>query len=109
PKYTLFSTRRSLAHRTILNINVPDLPYSELRGIRVTRLGHRAKGGCPQKILDPRGKVRYWIAAAGEGEDAGPGPDFYAIRHNYVSVTPLQVDMTRYEAFAELGRWLETE
>lgn len=95
--------------RTILNINVPDLPYEELRGIQVTRLGHRAKGGSPQKILDPRGKVRYWIAAAGEGEDAGPGTDFHAVRHNYVSVTPLQVDMTRYEAFAELGRWLETK
>jgi len=98
----------NVSPRTILNINVPDLPYDELRGIQVTRLGHRAKSGNPQKILDPRGKVRYWIAAAGEGEDAGPGTDFYAVRHNYVSVTPLQVDMTRYEAFSELSTWLET-
>lgn len=93
--------------RTILNINVPDLPYNELKGMQVTRLGHRARSGHPEKIRDPRGKDRYWIAAAGEGDDAGPGTDFYAVSEGYVSITPIQVDMTRYDAFADIECWIE--
>lgn len=93
--------------RTILNINVPDIPYEQLKGIKVTRLGHRMKGLPPEQISDPRGRERFWISAAGEGEDAGPGTDFYAVAHDYVSVTPVQVDMTRHEVLADLENWLE--
>lgn len=100
-------TPLKLAPRTILNINVPDLPYKELKGYQVTRLGHRAKGGAPQKVVDPRGKVRYWIAAAGKGDDAGPGTDFHAIMNQYVSITPIQVDMTRHDMLESLSRWLK--
>ncbi len=97
-----------MAPRTLLNINVPDLPYDELKGIQITRLGHRAKGGEPLKVVDPRGKVRYWLAAAGEGDDAGPGTDFHAVTHGHVSITPIHVDMTRYDAFADLHQWVES-
>lgn len=93
--------------RTILNINVPDIPYEQLRGIKVTRLGHRVKGLPPEQMSDPRGRERFWISAAGEGEDAGPGTDFHAVAHDYVSVTPVQVDMTRHEVLADLENWLE--
>ncbi|MDX5299835.1 MAG: 5'/3'-nucleotidase SurE, partial [Gammaproteobacteria bacterium] len=55
----------------------------------------------------PRGRERFWIGAAGEGDDAGPGTDFHAVREGFVSITPLQVDMTRYEAFGALADWLE--
>lgn len=96
-----------VGERTILNINVPDLPYEELSGYEVTRLGHRARGGSPQKVKCPRGRERLWIGAAGEGDDAGPGTDFHAIRNGYVSITPIQVDMTRYDAFSALNDWLE--
>lgn len=93
--------------RTILNINVPDVPYEELKGFRVTRLGHRAKGQPPHVVADPRGRERYWIAVAGEGDDAGPGTDFDAVANGYVSLTPVQVDMTRHSAINELEQWLE--
>ena len=61
--------KKQLKH--MLNINVPDLPYEQLKGVRVTRLGHRAKGQAPEAVSDPRGKQRYWISVAGEGDDAG--------------------------------------
>lgn len=99
----------NLAPRTLLNINVPDVPYEALKGIQVTRLGHRLRSGEPQPICDPRGRQRYWIAAAGEGDDAGPGTDFHAVAHDYVSVTPIHIDMTRHDALSDLAAWLEPE
>lgn len=97
----------SVGPRTILNINVPDIPYDEIKGIQVTRLGHRARGGAPELMVDPRGKDRYWIAAAGEGDDAGEGTDFYAVANGYVSITPIHVDMTRYDAISDVNHWVE--
>lgn len=94
-----------LPPRTILNVNVPDMPWSDLQGVRVTRLGHRSRSGLPQKVTCPRGRDRYWIGAAGAGDDAGPGTDFHAIQEGCVSLTPIQVDMTRYEAFSAIADW----
>jgi 5'-nucleotidase len=99
----------NLPPRVILNVNVPDLPYEMLRGKQITRLGHRAKGQPPETFSDPRGKTRLWISTAGEGDDAGPGTDFYAVANDYVSITPMQVDMTRHDALPELQRWLEVD
>ncbi len=97
----------ALPRGTILNINVPDLPYDELKGMKVTRLGHRAKGLPPERVADPRGRERYWISLAGEGNDAGEDTDFHAVAQGYVSVTPIQVDMTRYTVIEELKAWIE--
>jgi len=97
----------SLPSKTILNINVPDVPYEQLKGVKVTRLGHRAKGQPPEQVLDPRGRKRYWISLAGDGDDAGPGTDFHAVANNYVSVTPMQVDMTRHKELSTIKSWLE--
>lgn len=93
--------------RCILNVNVPDVPWDALAGFQITRLGHRdrAEGAVPMTC--PRGKERYWIGAAGQGSDAGVGTDFHAISHGYVSVTPVQVDMTRHECLPALREWLE--
>ncbi len=93
----------------ILNVNVPDLPEGELRGIKVTRLGsrHRAKPIVPAK--DPRGRNVYWVGSAGGGQDAGPGTDFHAVAEGYASITPLQIDLTRHAALPELERWLKLE
>lgn len=96
-----------LLKRTILNVNVPDIPYEALKGVKVTRLGHRSKGQRPHAISDPRGRERFWIAVAGEGDDAGPGTDFHAVANDYVSVTPIQVDMTLHEAMHGLEEWLK--
>lgn len=95
-----------LGPRCILNVNVPDVPWEEIAGFRVTRLGHRdrAEGAVPMTC--PRGKARFWIGAAGEGRDAGPGTDFNAVRENYVSITPVHVDMTRHEVLSPLREWV---
>ncbi|MFT6904517.1 MAG: 5'-nucleotidase [Oleiphilaceae bacterium] len=93
--------------RTVLNINVPDIPFEELKGVKVTRLGHRAKGQDPQMVSDPRGHQRFWIALAGDGDDAGEGTDFHAVANNYVSVTPIHVDMTQYDVLDSMKIWLE--
>lgn len=92
---------------TILNVNVPDLPYGELRGIVPTRLGsrHRAEPATPAK--DPRGRPIWWIGAVGPGEDCGPGTDFHAIANAQVSVTPLHADLTQHAALDRLAQWTE--
>ena len=99
--------RSPLSENVILNVNVPDLPYDALRGFRSTRLGHRHKAEPVVKATDPRGKTIYWVGPAGAEQDAGPGTDFHAVREGYVSVTPLQVDLTRHAALGVLETWLE--
>ncbi len=96
-----------LPPRTVLNVNVPNLPLEHIRGIRLTRLGHRARAAAPIREVNPRGKAGYWIAAAGNVEDGGPGTDFHALMQGFVSVTPLQLDRTFNDAFASLDGWLE--
>ncbi len=91
---------------TILNVNVPDLPWDELQGIEATRLGHRHKSEPVIKSADPRGRPIYWVGPAGAEQDAGPGTDFHAVRHGRVSVTPLKVDLTRHDLVADLASWL---
>jgi len=96
-----------LGPRSILNINVPDVPWEELSGFRVTRLGHRERSQGVVPITCPRGRQRYWIGAAGKGGDAGPGTDFHAVQEGYVSITPVHIDMTRHDALAPLREWVE--
>lgn len=91
----------------ILNINVPDVSWEQLAGFQVTRLGHRHKAEPVVKMTDPRGETVYWVGPSGPEQDAGEGTDFYAIKHNFVSITPLQVDLTRHSALAMVGEWLE--
>lgn len=90
----------------ILNVNVPDVPYGQLAGFQATRLGHRHKSESVVSALDPRGRVIYWVGPAGSEQDAGPGTDFEAVRRGFVSITPLQVDLTRHSALGVLGDWL---
>jgi 5'-nucleotidase len=96
-----------LEHNLILNVNVPDLPYGELKGFAATRLGNRHKAEPVVMSRDPRGRVIYWVGPAGSEQDAGPGTDFHAVRSGYVSITPLHVDLTRHSALESLGRWLD--
>jgi 5'/3'-nucleotidase len=96
----------SLPADTILNVNVPDVAWDALRGMQATRLGHRHKSEPVVKMLDPRGRTVYWVGPAGSEQDAGPGTDFHAVRSGFVSITPLDVDLTRYEAIDRLASWL---
>ncbi len=101
--------QRPLPSDTILNVNVPDVPLPRLKGFRATRLGQRHKAEPVIRDTDPRGRVIYWVGPAGPEQDAGPGTDFHAVRKGYVSVTPLQIDLTRYEAIDPLAAWLPEE
>jgi 5'-nucleotidase len=91
---------------TILNVNVPDLPWEEIRGFEVTRLGHRHRAEPSVEQFDPRGRRVYWIGPAGPEQDAGPGTDFDAVRRGFVSVTPIHVDLTRYQAMEKVASWI---
>ncbi len=93
---------------SILNINVPSLPDGSAPVFEATRLGHRHRAEPVVPARDPRGRVIYWVGAAGPEADAGPGTDFHAVANGRVSVTPLQVDLTRHSALAGLAAWLAT-
>jgi len=93
---------------TILNVNVPDRPFSQLSGIRATRLGYRHKSEPVIKSTDPHGERIYWVGPPGAEQDAGPETDFHAVRNGYVSVTPLSVDMTRHSALEDTRCWLHS-
>jgi len=97
-----------LADDVILNVNVPDLPFDELAGVEVTRLGFRHRSEPLVEEQDPRGRTIYWIGPAGPGQDAGPGTDFEAVERGAVAVTPLKVDLTRHESLPRLKDWLES-
>lgn len=92
---------------TILNVNVPDVPYGEIVGIEATRLGHRHKAEPAIRDQDPHGNPIYWVGPPGGEADAGPGTDFFAVRRNFVSITPLHVDLTRYTALDRVASWLK--
>ena len=93
----------------ILNVNVPDLPLEQIKGIRVTRLGNRHPAESVIRSEDPRGQPIYWIGPPGSQQDAGDGTDFAAIEQGYVSITPLTIDMTAYDSLASLGAWLDLQ
>lgn len=97
---------KTLPADTILNVNVPDVAYEELKGFEVTRLGHRHKAEPVFQDKDPYGDPIYWVGPPGAEADAGPGTDFHAIRNHCVSITPMHVDLTRYTALEQVSTWL---
>jgi 5'-nucleotidase len=94
-----------LAYNTIINVNVPDIPMSEIKGIKSTRLGNRHKS--EPSIQDLKDQSLYWIGENGKEADNGEGTDFYAVSNNFVSVTPLQIDLTKYPELKQVSEWLE--
>lgn len=95
--------------QTILNINVPNVAIEDLKGCEVTRLGTRHAAEPTVKQTDPRGRTIYWIGPPGSEADAGPETDFYAIKRNYASITPLKIDLTHYQAFDHLHEWINKD
>ena len=91
---------------TILNVNVPDRLWADLRGFEVTRLGNRHRSEPCIAQRDPRGRPIYWIGPAGQEQDAGPGTDFHAVRNGFISITPIHVDLTRYQALEKVASWV---
>ena len=89
----------------LLNVNIPNLPFDELRPIKVCRLGRRHAS---ERVIvqdSPRGDKMYWIAGASGARDSGEGTDFHATSQGHVALTPLQVDLTDHD---NLGQWRET-
>jgi 5'-nucleotidase len=86
----------------LLNVNVPNLPYVDLNRIVATRLGKRHVSEPVIKMQDPHGRDIYWVGPTGAAKDAGEGTDFYATRQGWVSVTPLQIDLTHAMQLAAL-------
>lgn len=91
----------------LLNVNVPDIPYEQLHGIEITRLGKRHKAEPVIKSTNPRGETVYWVGPAGKAQDAGEGTDFHAIARQQVSITPLQIDLTQYAQMSAVKNWLD--
>jgi 5'-nucleotidase len=100
--------RYPLPSDTILNVNVPDLPEDQIKGLRATRLGFRHRSEPVVKAYDPKGRPVYWVGPAGVGQDAGPGTDFHAVAEGYVSVSPIKVDLTDHQGLERLASWLRT-
>jgi 5'-nucleotidase len=91
----------------LLNVNVPDRAWDQLGGMVVTRLGKRHKAESVVKTTNPRGQTVYWVGAAGAAQDAGEGTDFHAIANGRVSLTPLQMDLTRFSQMESVNAWLK--
>ncbi|HEY4541507.1 MAG TPA: 5'/3'-nucleotidase SurE, partial [Noviherbaspirillum sp.] len=90
----------------LLNINIPNLPYAQLRGLKPTRLGKRHESEAVIKMQDPHGREIFWIGPAGRAKDAGEGTDFHAVANGYVSVTPLRIDLTHTAQLTSLQQRL---
>jgi len=99
--------KNPLKGAVLLNVNVPDVPYTELRGRVVTRLGKRHKAEPVIQERTPRGEKIYWIGAAGQPNDGGEGTDFYAIANHQVSITPIHADLTKHEQLDAIQNWLK--
>ena len=91
---------------TVLNVNVPDIAWADVRGFKATRLGNRHRAEPMLRELDPRGREIFWVGPPGAEQDAGEGTDFDAVRHGYVSVTPMHVDLTRHSAIDSTAAWI---
>jgi 5'-nucleotidase len=93
----------SLEKPFLLNVNIPNLPYDKINGIRSARLGKRHTSEPVIRAQDPHGREIYWIGPPGAAKDAGEGTDFYTTARDYVSVTPLQVDLTNARQMVQLN------
>jgi 5'-nucleotidase len=99
--------RDPIKEPVLLNVNVPDIPYAELKGMEVTRLGRRHKAEAVVKTISPRNETVYWVGAAGAAADAGTGTDFNAVERGWVSITPLQIDLTHTAQLPAVRQWMK--
>jgi len=91
---------------TLLNVNVPDIPYTELKGMEVTRLGKRHAA---EKAIEKKHSQKeslYWIGEVGQPNDGGPGTDFYALKNNFVSISPIHPDLTDFKNIEATKDWI---
>ena len=89
----------------LLNVNIPNLPDEQIKGVKVARLGRRHAAERVITQTSPRGETMYWIGSAGPAKDEGEGTDFHAAQQGFMAITPLQVDLTDHE---RLPFWAQT-
>lgn len=99
--------RDPIREPVLLNVNVPDIPYGQLQGTEVTRLGRRHKAEPVVRMTSPRNETVYWVGAAGAAADAGPGTDFNTVERGCVSITPLQIDLTHTAQLGVVSNWIK--
>ena len=97
---------RGLGPRRLLNVNIPHRPWSEVRGVRVTRLGSRVYRDTLVRKVDPRGRDYYWIGGQDPVWESVEGTDFHAVEQGAISVTPLRLDLTDETARVDMGSWM---
>ncbi|KPC55073.1 5'/3'-nucleotidase SurE [Amantichitinum ursilacus] len=98
--------RHPFTHPTLLNVNVPNLPYDQIKGKKMARLGRRHKSSPVIKAQNPRGEPIWWVGPVGDAAVGGEGTDFHAINEGYVSVTPLSIDLTAWSELDAVATWL---
>ncbi len=96
---------KGLPEGVLLNVNIPHIEEGEVRGFMVTRQGMRVYRDVLERRLDPRGRPYYWIGGEAPTGVNEPGTDFGALAEGYVSITPLHLDLTAYEALETMRDW----
>ena len=97
--------QQGLPDDTLLNVNVPNVPKDKIPGVRMTRMGKRVYGDVIVEKRDPRGRKYYWIGGDYLSSEEVPGSDLEAIEDNYISITPIHLDLTNYAALRALRKW----
>jgi 5'-nucleotidase len=97
--------QRGLDHDILLNVNVPSLPYERIKGVQVTRLGHRVYQDKLIERLDPRGRKYYWMGGTEVLSTHEEGTDATACEHGYISITPIHLDLTNHKLLDRLRSW----
>ena len=97
--------KRGMPSGAFLNVNVPHIPWEQIRGAAITRLGERRYHDRLIKRIDPMGRDYYWIGGDPPTWVNAEGTDFHALEENKISITPLGQDMTQFHAIPELDRW----
>jgi 5'-nucleotidase len=97
--------RRRLPKDTLLNVNLPNVPLEEIQGVKITRQGKRIYGEAVVEKRDPRGRKYYWIGGDSFQREDIPGSDLEAVEQNFISITPIHLDLTNYVSLRTLRRW----
>lgn len=99
--------KKKVSSASLLNINVPDIPYNELKGLEVTRLGKRHAAEKAMEKKHTQKESLYWIGEVGQPNDGGPGTDFYALKNNFVSISPIHPDLTDFKKIEITKNWIK--
>ena len=99
--------KKKVSSASLLNINVPDIPYDELKGLEVTRLGKRHAAEKAMEKKHTQKESLYWIGDVGQPNDGGPGTDFYALKNNFVSISPIHPDLTDFKKIEITKNWIK--